>query len=192
MKDIEVINNKEGYDYIRLMFEEGIMRISYERNLDLYWDFIPNCKFLESKEEYTLSITKLDYYFYNLIDKLFFRIENDYVYNTNEKEKSDWILFRKNELLKDNKIIWISDDAPENTASSLTIEKCNGKYLITFKKGHDQSLFSTFAVRISNSGSRYVPYNSIFMQMFKDLTRYDGQITIDEYISVKKLMRKNK
>ena len=69
-------------------------------------------------------------------------------------------------------------------------------YKLTFKKGiYSEVPIQTFSIRISNSGSRYEPFNTVFMSMYKKLKEYDfnnHQIHIEEYLYSKKKIKKRK
>lgn len=97
-----------------------------------------------------------------LIMNLIINIKN-YQYITRQKNLG---------LLIDKKIIWHSDDCEYESASKLVIEKKEEKFLITFHKSKNSQLLYTSNVRISNSGSRYEPFNITFMNMYRKLQQY--------------------
>ncbi len=79
------------------------------------------------------------------------------------------------------------------------LEKHNS-FLIEFYtqasiKGYDEDFHTPrhIPIRFRNSGSRYSPFNTVFMKMYNDLKEIDDindyghQIHIEEYIYTKKL-----
>lgn len=66
-------------------------------------------------------------------------------------------------LVQEGKIVWFSDDAPDERANKLIIKKDKEQIVFNFVKNEDEH---SSAVRISNSGSKYRPFNSCFMKMF--------------------------
>lgn len=87
---------------------------------------------------------------------------------------------------------WHSDDSPYENASYATIKKENESYIIEFHKSKSEDLVDTFSIRFSNSGSRYRPYNFLFMNMYNNFKNYNfdfHQIHIEEHIYHKKLLK---
>ena len=81
-----------------------------------------------------------------------------------------------------------------NNISRFIIEKIDeDTFKLTFKKGiYSEVPIQTFSIRISNSGSRYEPFNTVFMSMYKKLKEYDfnnHQIHIEEYLYNKKKIK---
>ena len=71
-----------------------------------------------------------------------------------------------------------------------------GIFKIIFKKGKiADSFFNTYAIRISNCGSRYEPFNITFMNMYNKLKEHNyqnHQIHMEEYIYSKKKIKEKK
>ena len=92
----------------------------------------------------------------------------------------------------DSKVEWYSDDFQSENASVLRIEKIVDSYKVIFVKSKGE-IDSTYSVRFCNSGSRYMPYNIIFMNMYNKLCLYDPsyhQVNMEEYLYNKRLIKK--
>ena len=106
-------------------------------------------------------------------------------------------------LIKNDEITWMSDDYPEEVAPEFRIEKLDNAYVFTFSnqkfaKGIDNPLYDIYlndkdfiSVRIRMSGSRYDPFNVLFMSLFsrlKEITFYESMpIGIEEYMILKEV-----
>lgn len=104
-------------------------------------------------------------------------------------------------------ITWISDETAYEVGNVVTIKKVNDKFLIEFKtqpyiEGFDKedNTLGMMAIRFRNSGSRYNPFNMIFMRLFKnlqsvdDVNDYGHQLHMEEYLyeknKIKSLLNK--
>lgn len=97
---------------------------------------------------------------------------------------------------EENKTItWYSDETAHEVANYLKIVKENDCFVITFNiqeyiEGYDRDFASLYyiPIRFRNSGSRYDPFNVIFMRMYEklkkinDVNEYGHQIHIEEYL----------
>jgi hypothetical protein len=77
-------------------------------------------------------------------------------------------------LVKYGKVIWQSDDEPWNLCNKFILEKATDGIALTFESRKEYSdVFGSssrdFVVNISNSGSRYEPFNLCFVQFFREL-----------------------
>ena len=89
------------------------------------------------------------------------------------------------------------DDFEYDDASRFVIEKIDDIYKVTIHKSKDNSIYTTYAIRFRNSGSRYSPFNITFMQMYQALKEYDyeneyHQVHIEEYMYKNSLVKKLK
>lgn len=129
-----------------------------------------------------------------------------------ELEKKKYKMFNKsyyNDLYDEdtNTITWVSDETGFEVANMVTIKKIDDKFLIEFKTqpyidGYEMedSIPGIIGIRFRNSGSRYKPFNIIFMRMFNklqqidDVNDYGHQIHVEEYLyqkeNIKKLIKK--
>lgn len=82
-----------------------------------------------------------------------------------EKLKSSDVYHR---LVQDTTITWYSDNIYDDKANKMTIEKNNNKIKLTFTDNPEDPTFG-FGIRISNSGSKYDPFNLCFMMLFNQL-----------------------
>lgn len=171
---------------VNLECENGTCVILFAGNLDLYWTFIPN-KSADKKNKYSFVIDKSFPFVYNNIEALFDAIVKNKPYKNayhiddmelREKELPNYKSSESLNLIINNKIVWKSDDFCEEEASQLIIEKMKDNFLITFKKSNSKEYHNTFSIRFRNSGSRYDPYNVSFMNSYKELKDWDGQLSL--------------
>lgn len=175
---------KENYQ-VYLLFEKLINDI---KNVNIFGreeiEFPPYAKTDEDKEEY---LERLE------LDKKRYRIFNDAYYNDLFDEEA-------------NTITWVSDEIGFEIANKVQIKKAGDRFIINFFtqsyiEGYERedNMLGIIGIRFRNSGSRYDPFNLIFMRMFNELQRVDDindyghQIHIEEYLyqqeQVKKFMR---
>lgn len=212
MVKVDKIKTQFG-DEFRISTDEGTFRIFFGGNLDLYWSCFYKGNILNSDDEKEFYVTMENYYLFSLVDDLYNRIKNYEVIDVDDvfcygESFSDsydrYIQFKEslkrsdeinnNRPFIDNGIEWHSDDSYYDDASVLRIEKVDDVYKIIFKKGKE-GIFATYTVRFRNSGSRYDPYNVLFMKMYNKLCLYDPefhQIHMEEYLYQKKLVRDRK
>lgn len=94
-----------------------------------------------------------------------------------------------------NTITWVSDETGYEVANVVKINKTNDKFRIEFFKqpyieGYERefNILGSMGIRFRNSGSRYNPFNIVFMRMFSklqevdDINDYGHQIHIEEYL----------
>lgn len=198
MLQLKKSTTDHGYDSFTVIADEGSFDITFENNLDLYWYFRPKCNFMDSMESYDLIITKEDYEIYREFDILYNSIKNKTPFagnlfdDENRSKVVDIDKYTDEKLFINDKVNWHSDDFPYENASYVTIEKKNESYIIEFHKSKNADFFDTFSIRFRNSGSRYDPYNFLFMNMYNNLKDYNydfHQIHIEEYMHQKKLLR---
>lgn len=111
-------------------------------------------------------------------------------YQKNLKESNAY-----QDLVQNRVIIWKSDDYPDEVAPFLKIEKEDNVYILKFDKPKIPNEYRNEAdlilkdprritVRFRNSGSRYDPFNILFMKLYHRLCALDyecHQIHIEEY-----------
>lgn len=197
MVEITKIKDEYGHYIFNIKTEEGIFSISFQNNLDLYWNYIYKGNILSKEDKHIFYITKENYYLYYLFDKLYKSVKNQFPLGKTKKEEIPW---EKNDdpekLFKDNKIIWHSDDDVYEYASTLIIEPEDERYKITFRKSKESNYHYpnlNYQIRITNSGSRYNPYNIPFMKMYNSLVKYEPeyhQTHIEEEIYKQKILQK--
>lgn len=183
-------NNQDNNCYYYIKNDQGIFKIEFGGNLDLYWSYIYEGSILKSPIFHTFTITKENYFFYNLLDELYNNIKNDNPFG-DENNIYKYDKLNQNKLFEDETIKWHSDDCIYEESSILEIKKEKDDYKITFYKSKEN--FMSYSVRISNSGSRYGYFNIPFMNMYTKLCEYNPdyhQIHMEEYLyneKVKKL-----
>lgn len=184
-----------------------ILTITFGGNLDLYWYL----KSEEKREVDTFEITKENYFLYFLFDILYNDIVNCNLFKVYDEELSfvnsimelQKIYNRKKELNKifseyeeykrlynGEYICWYSDDDSIEDANYVKIIKDDDKYILEFFSNFkSNTLWLSNTIRFRNSGSRYMPFNMIFMEMYNSLCTSDydeNQIHIEEYLYKKK------
>lgn len=188
---------------INLLNDHQIINIYFGGNLDLYWSYYDNepFNFDSINSEKSFEVTKENYFLYSLFDQLYADIKNCNIYPDNQddfliefNEEHERIKRKSAEydmLFNKGTIKWLSDESPEEDANSFTITKFDDSFTVTFMQKYN--MFTHYAVRISNSGSRYNPFNILFMMMFNELQKYDDtyhQIHIEEYLYQKRMSNK--
>lgn len=203
MVNIEKNKTEFGYEF-DISTNRGVFKIFFGGNLDLYWTCFGNRNDFEKE----FWITKENYFLFSLFEELYNGILNYEVISLDEFKHFDdsynrYIeykegLKRSNEFNRpfvDGGVEWCTDDPWYSVPSVLRVEKKDEVYKVIFRKGIGGN-FSTFAVRFRNSGSRYDPYNILFMKMYRKLENYDQdyhQIHMEEYLyDKKKLIREKK
>lgn len=101
---------------------------------------------------------------------------------------------------ENNTITWVSDETAYEVGNILRIKKIDEEFILEFAtqpyiEGYERegSYIGSIGIRFRNSGSRYDPFNIIFMRMFQELQLIDDvndnnhQIHIEEYLYSKKL-----
>lgn len=191
---MEIIK-KEGYNNtynICLNDCNKDLLISFKQNFDLCWTIFYK-ENEEVKNKIKFEITKENYYIYNLIDSLYNNIKNYKIadwYNENELKTN----YKDNDikLYNKGKVSWHCDSFQYNKGNILNIYPSKEKYIIEFENVR-KVFYDMCSVTISNSGSRYNPFNILFMNMFLELQKYnpeEHQIHIEEYIYNKKKIKK--
>lgn len=184
-----------------------ILTITFGGNLDLYWYL----KSEEKREVDTFEITKENYFLYFLFDILYNDIVNCNIFNVSSIEKIFVYSLKELENLYKSKeelnkkllsseeykklyngeyICWYSDDDSIEDANYVKIIKDDDKYILEFFSNFkSNTLWLSNTIRFRNSGSRYMPFNMIFMEMYNSLCTSDydeNQIHIEEYLYKKK------
>ncbi|NLC47903.1 MAG: hypothetical protein GX758_00900 [Tenericutes bacterium] len=215
---LKILKTKTESGYLfKITTEEGSFEISFEGNLDLYFrNVLDDNTLYDEPYQKTFRITKENYFLYSLFEELYNKIkesrvyevrENDFLMYGNVSETEENIknveLWNKQlnyyqkqnpeRLFKNNAVEWHCDDYSYNEGNILKVEDGNEEFLVTFIKRVVDTIYSTNSVRFRNSGSRYIPFNFLFMDMYNKLCNYEpenNQIHIEEYLYQKKLMLK--
>ena len=207
-----------GYYRFTISTDEGKFYILYAGVLDVYWGYDCLHDIRKEPDSKSFTITKENYYFYSLLEELYSDVKNCNIFqlddidtrfykNTEEietkrKDNARWNhnlkKYQKHDphrLFQNGAIKWHSDDFTYDAASFVRIAKKREKFLITFAKSQEEDHYQSYSVRFRNSGSRYDPFNLLFMKMYNKLVDYDPnyhQIHIEEYLYQKKLEKKLK
>lgn len=81
-------------------------------------------------------------------------------------------------LIHNEVIIFYSDSIYDEKANILKINKNDGFILLEFIDNEDDPIFG-FGIRISNSGSKYDPFNICFMRLFNNLQELSTTLSQD-------------
>ena len=202
----KVKNTMNSYDFY-LTKDDKTLKIHYSGNLDLYL-MLSNDKLLSIDKNTIMhfDITKENYEIFQLFDSLYKDIisgnifkEDIYIYK--EFNSYDYTKSYEYRILvdDDHNIVWISDDGPVDLEDALKISKIDDDTYRLYFFRNDKSLDFGFksstniSVRIRNSGSRYNPFNCLFMRMFQELQNINPdyhQIHLEEIEYIKKLKKK--
>lgn len=210
-------DNDYGTKDIHLVDENKTLSIVFAGTGDLHW-IIRNTDCVEL-EEYAydyFEITKENYQIYSLFEKLLYDIGTINIFGDEEIKTSSDVKFQKmrerkynmshyNDLYDsdDGTVTWVSDETGFEVANMVSIKKREDKFSIEFRtqpyiEGYDReyNTLGMIGVRFRNSGSRYAPFNVIFMRMFRglqevdDVSDYGHQMHIEEYVYQKSKVRK--
>ena len=195
---------KEDSDFGKCYFigdKECYLGITFGGNDDLYWSIHSKNRTEDNDpKEDSITITKENYALYSLFDKLYDDIKEINIFDEYKENKEKYRLYNHSnyhELFdEENKTItWYSDETAHEVANYLKIKKEDDSYRLDFhiqeyKEGYDMDFNSLFyiPIRFRNSGSRYDPFNIVFMKMYgklrdiEDAYEYGHQIHMEEYL----------
>jgi hypothetical protein len=180
----------------RFMDEENNLVIMFGGNGDLYWTFSTRKK---DPDNITILITKENYQLYVLFEDLFNDIKDINIFDDIKVDKD---LYRVrnaanyHELFDEetSTITWYSEDTIPKDADYLKIVKKEDCFIVSgYVQEHmKEDKGSHMAIiRFTNSGSRYYPFNILFMKMYNNLSNIDDvnehghQIHMAEYLHEK-------
>ena len=202
---------------IHLIDKNRALSIIFAGTGDLHW-IIRNNNCNEDKEysyDY-FEITKENYQIYSIFEKLLYDIKNinifekevetpSHIKKEEEKNYKKYNMSHYNDFYNDETetVTWVSDETGFEVANIVSIKKFDDKFLIEFKsqpyiEGYEResNILGMMGIRFRNSGSRYAPFNIIFMRMFRELQQIDDindyghQIHIEEYLYQKNKIKK--
>lgn len=184
--------NREGlYDY-KFKCGDKTLWIFFGGNLDLYMILSDNTLLEECvNKTITFDITKENYELFSIFEKLYNDISLCKPYGEKIEDDSLWFYETAyNNVYKNYTITWVSDDDPVDSADRMSIDKINDDLIrLTFIRTNLKTELPKFAhgisIRFRNSGSRYDPFNSNFMTMYKDMQTIDPiyhQMHIEELV----------
>lgn len=199
------------YDIIKFTKDNQILSIYFGGNGDLYWDIV-NLKDPDSNQEIFL-IDEENYEIYHLFDTLLKKIEECQVYEIDPlslelcesskeveeierkvaKSNEDVKTFSKYQSLYDGFAVeWHSDDEIYEEANTLVIVRDEESESIFIEITKHSEKSDDLSIRISNSGSRYMPFNILFMKHYNALCNMDfnyHQVHINELLYQKELKK---
>ena len=203
---MKIIKNDTQFGPTYILQDKNTLTISYAGNGDLYLSIYSKGAY----DEKTFVITKENYELYKLFEQLFYDIKNINIFDNEEDiefEKDKYRLYNYAnyfELYDDENemITWYSDETAHEVANILKIKKSDDSFYIRFyiqshygKYDEDYHTPNNIQVRVRNSGSRYNPFNTLFMKMYFNMSKLDEnnhQMNIYEYLHDKEeeLVRK--
>ncbi len=166
----------------------------YEIFDSLYKEVLNGCEFEIPEEEINYLKWECDMYGYDFAERLV-----ELKKRREETRQKHLRIASDRGLIKDNKIIWRSDDFPDDSAPFLIMNKLLNAYELEFGvlttdrklEDHEKNALSDFrhkfmvSVRFRNSGSRYEPFNTCFMHAYNKMLELDPdyhQIDIEEFM----------
>ena len=158
MKIRKVFDERFGVNDIDFIFNNGIVKFMFGGNLDLTFYVI-------SEEEGTVNfiISPDDMEVFTLFNELYNK-----AINCDVKDKKFIRSTTYKKLFEDGYFSWKSEDQVYEDANQLNIYKEDNCYRLEFVlKNID---FATEnAIRIQNSGCRYKPFNTLFLDLYNKL-----------------------
>ena len=198
---MRIIKKENQFGLINYIKEEDrYISNNYDYIYDLYWSIHSNNRTIENDTKSDIFIiTKETNDLYNTFEKLYYDIEEINLYEEDDKDKYRLYNYSNYQELFDEEnktITWYSDETAKEVANYLKIKKEEDCFILSFNiqehiKGYDKD-FSTpnyIPIRFRNSGSRYDPFNTIFMEMYERLQKIENkdenchQITLEEYLN---------
>ena len=193
-------------DYIYYLTEgEKTLKFIFGGNLDLYISiYDKNLKRIKEGDTSEFLITKENYAVYSLFEELYEKITSGNIFskdselfkitNNLNSDRNMRVAIEKGLINYDDEIAWHCDNYPKGEGDSLKIIKEEEQYRLIFKrhsnkKGED---FNDLSIRICNSGSRYLPFNCCFMDLYNGLQKIDPdnyQQHIEEFIYKQKVKK---
>lgn len=193
-------------DYIYYLTEgEKTLKFIFGGNLDLYISiYDKNLKRIKEGDTSEFLITKENYAVYSLFEELYEKIISGNIFskdselfkitNNLNSDRNMRVAIEKGLINYDDEIEWHCDNYPKGEGDSLKIIKEEEQYRLIFKrhsnkKGED---FNDLSIRICNSGSRYLPFNCCFMDLYNGLQKIDPdnyQQHIEEFIYKQKVKK---
>ena len=181
------------------------LKILFASNLDLYISIYDNSlRKINENETKDFYITKENYAIYSLFEELYEKITTGNVYpedsaifkhtNNFNSERNLRIAIEKGLINYDDEIEWYCDDYPMGEGDSMKIIKEDDRFKILFErhKSPEKGMYEDLYVRICNSGSRYLPFNSCFMDFYNKLQKIDPdnyQMHLEEFIYKQKVKK---
>ena len=169
--NIMCIDKRQNNYYINAKSKQ--LRVLFSENGDLYFCLHNGKRYRKKGEEDYFEINKNYSLLYNIFDELYNNIcgnidPYDYIHKHRSLDTTG--------LLNKDDIVWHSDDYKVDCGDSMTIKKEKDSYKLVFKRHKDEyekgpEIIEDFIIRISNSGSRYYPYNSYFMNFYNKLDK---------------------
>lgn len=195
---MEITKNGSDFGYTILLTEDkNSLSFFFGRNLDLYISIWRKEKKYGEYNYDSFTITKENYEVYSLFEQLFYDIENINIFGEEDRKERLYRFSNYNKLYDNNNkvITWYSDETNPKVANYLNISREKETFKLEFHtqkyvEGYDRDSNSNWhiPIRFRNSGSRYDPFNVVFMRMYNNLANVEDsnsighQIHIEEYL----------
>lgn len=159
MVELKTNNIYHGLKDIYIRKNKNVLKIFYGGNGDLYFDIFGEHT-IDSNGIYSaaICISQSDE-LYSDFEELFTNILNCNLVGADKNYDS---------LINDGVINWYSDEIYDEKANLLKISKTGNGIVLTFFDNPDDPTFG-FGIRISNSGSKYDPFNIFFVDFFNKI-----------------------
>lgn len=198
---MKITKNKDNFGLtVNVEEDKDIFGITFGGNLDLYW-YIHSNEEIKDKHK-VFRITKENYKLYELFEILYRDIERINLFDEelSDEEKDRFREYDNSnykELFnpKDKTITWYSDETAKRVGNYLVIKKKDDSFELNFHTqnhidGYDRDFNNAYyiPIRFRNSGSRYTPFNCVFMRMYNRLDEIDDvndmchQLHMEEYL----------
>ncbi len=125
-------------------------------------------------------------YIYRLFEQLYNEVEDMNIYNMTCFNNDNVNNSIYNELFKNNVITWYSDD---NNNNVIKISKYEDYFLLDFYNLNNRENKKSISINFKGNGSKYEPFNIIFMRLFNKMNRLDSNLVNDNN-NHKKLVKK--
>ncbi len=200
------INPSFQGDYIYYLSEgEKTLKFLFGGNLDLYiYLYDKSLKEIREGDKSDFLITKEQYAIYSLFEELYEKINTGNVFsddsnifeytNNFNNERNLRTAIEKGLINYNDEIEWYCDNYPMGEGDSLKIIKEEDQFRLIFERHNDKygEDFGDLSIRICNSGSRYLPFNICFMNLYNKLQKIDPdnyQMHIEEYLYKQKIKK---
>lgn len=168
--------SQSGIDF-EFVQGDNTLSIRFERVQDLFISVNDGVQMKKDEIKSILFDIHSEDEIYPLFDKLYNEIINKDPYGRGKSE--DEVFFPNySELVNSNGVItWVSDDGIPEEMDTMEIMKTDESYRLVFTRNANHLSFGfkdplSIGVRIANSGSKYEPFNLVFMRLYQGLNEF--------------------
>ena len=167
---VEFRDSGLNYNIKDIYIRDGkkVLKIFYGDNGDLYFDIFGDRKINNDGFNYTSFLINCDDSLFTFFENLYDDIKEYLVFDSDRLNNHLRCMHANENLIINEKIIFYSDSTYDDNANIMKISKNEDSILLEFIDNPDDYIFG-FGIRISNSGSKYKPFNICFMKLFNDI-----------------------